>query len=202
MRVKIRQCHTPVMQSRSERCRAGFWVNPSDQRRRFKSTGTWRSSQTPWGKSYPLPAASAALSCTGPRLLAEGQCVADSAPNLNSAGHRLCLFRNRHGQHAMTPARIDLLAIHSIGKDESTVEMAVPSFRAYSLDFIAAGAGRLRPLARQGQNPAIERQLDCRGVHARKVDVKFEPIGIFVNVHWGNPHSRRRTAVILAGIAK
>jgi hypothetical protein len=37
------------------------------------------------------------------------------APDLDSAGHCLGLFRNRYRQHAMIPRCIDLFAVHRIG---------------------------------------------------------------------------------------
>jgi len=72
-----------------------------------------------------------------------GQLSAD----LNSARHRLGLFRNRDRQHAVTAGGVHLLAIDRIGQYKAPVKLAMTSLDPAPLGLVAPFAARLPAFA-------------------------------------------------------
>ena len=69
----------------------------------------------------------------------------------------------------MTAGGVHLLAIYSIGQYKTPVKLAMTSLHPAPLGLVAPFAARLPALAGQGQNAAIEGQLNGGGIDAGQV---------------------------------
>jgi hypothetical protein len=126
-----------------------------------------------------------------------------SGADLNAPWHRFRLLRYRDGQHAVLPSCVDFLAVHCVRQDEAPMKMAISSLGTPTLQVFAAFRHNLlAPIAGQSEYTSIERQFHFGRIDAWQVNIQFEAIRVFMDVHRGNPGGHRGTAVILARVAE
>src|ERR1035438_9377686 len=120
-----------------------------------------------------------------------------SGADLDASWHRFRLLRNRDGQHAILSACVDLLAVYGIWQYEAPMKMSKATLDATTLEILTIlGHDLFASITGQGQYSSIERQFHFGRIDAWQINIQFEAVREFMDIHGRYPSSSRITVLM------